>query len=255
VDSLRFDDVGGGPVVVLIHGHPFDRRMWKPQLRSLSNEFRVIAPDLPGYGESPGRGSKLLMGELADSVIELLDRIDVARFTVVGLSMGGLVGMEIALAAPDRVAGLVLAASTAAPPTPADATARLALADAIERDGMLDVALDMAGKLFGPRARRNPDIVEPVLSMMLRASPAGAAAALRGRAERPDYTELLRGLRVPSMVIAGTEDPYADEAIVEQLIYALPDPSVVRLQGVGHMPNLEDPDGFDRAVRSFAGQA
>jgi pimeloyl-ACP methyl ester carboxylesterase len=150
------------------------------------------------------------------------------------------------------VAGVALVATTAAPATDAEAAERRALADRIERDGVLDLALDMAGKLFGPAARRDPDLVEPIVSVMLRTPPAGAAAALRGRAERPDYSTLLRELRVPSLVIAGDRDAYADEAVVAQLVGALPAPEVVRLPGIGHLPNLEAQVAFDAAVRAFA---
>jgi pimeloyl-ACP methyl ester carboxylesterase len=160
--------------------------------------------------------------------------------------------MELGLRAPDRVDGVVLAATTAAPVTPMEAAERRRTADRLERDGMLDLALEMAAKLFGPAARTNPDIVEPVLSMMLRTSPRGAAAALRGRAERPDYRALLPGLRVPALVVAGDHDAYADEAVVAELVAALPDPDVVRLPGTGHLPNLEAPVDFNRAVQNFA---
>lgn len=252
VVTLAHEDRGRGPAVVLIHGHPFDRRMWVPQLASLADGLRVIAPDLPGYGGSPPLGTTTTMGELAGAVAELLDELRVQRAVVVGLSMGGLVAMELGLGHPERVAGLVLAATTAAPATPEDARARRATAAQLESDGMLDHALDMAGRLFGARARRDPDIVEPVLHMMLRAQPAGAAAALRGRAERPDYSQLLRGLAVPALVIAGEEDAFASDEVVRQLVDALPDPEVLRLPGVGHMPNLEAPGAFDDAVRTFA---
>jgi len=251
-DLLGHDEAGEGPALVLLHGHPFDRRMWAPQLRSLSTDFRVLAPDLPGYGASPPRGRTVSMGELAEAVVRFADALDVPRAIVVGLSMGGLVAMELALRAPDRVDGVVLAATTAAPVTPTEATQRRETADRLERDGMLDLALEMAAKLFGPAARRNPGIVAPVLSMMLHAPPAGAAAALRGRAERPDYRALLPGLGVPSLVVAGDHDGYADEAVVAELVAALPDPDVVRLPGSGHLPNLEAPADFDAAVRGFA---
>jgi 3-oxoadipate enol-lactonase len=203
--------------------------MWAPQVRSLSADFRVLAPDLPGYGGSPPAGRKVTMGELGEAIGRFMDALDVPRAVIVGLSMGGLVAMELGLRAPDRVDGIVLAATTAAPVTPAEAAERRAVADRLERDGMLDVALEMGAKLFGPAARRDPDIVEPVLSMMLHAPPAGAAAALRGRAERPDY-----------------------RAVVAELVAALPGPDVVRLPGVGHLPNLEAQAAFDAAVRRFA---
>jgi 3-oxoadipate enol-lactonase len=251
-ELLAPEDAGQGPALVLVHGHPFDRRMWAPQLRSLSHQFRVLAPDLPGYGGSPPLGDTVTMRALAEEVSRFIDAVGVPRAVVVGLSMGGLVAMELALARPDQVDGVVLAATTAAPVTSAEAEQRRTTAAQVERDGMLDLALEMAGRLFGPAARANPDIVEPVLSMMLRTPPAGAAAALRGRAERPDYRALLPGLQVPAMVIAGDHDGYADETVVAELIAALPEPDVVRLPGSGHLPNLENPAGFDAALRGFA---
>lgn len=250
--SLAHDDRGSGPALVLVHGHPFSRRMWAPQLDSLSDAFRVIAPDLPGYGESPPRGSIVTMRELADAVVELLDALDVEHATVAGLSMGGLVAMELGLGSPDRVDGLVLAATTAAPITKEEAEMRRRTADQIEANGILDHTLEMAGRLFGPAARRDPELVGPVLTMMLRTSPSGAAAALRGRTERPAYDRLLGDLRVPALVIAGDHDAYSTEAITNQLVASLPAPEVLRLAGIGHLPNLEAQEAFDAAVRAFA---
>jgi pimeloyl-ACP methyl ester carboxylesterase len=252
---LAHDDRGAGPAIVLVHGHPFNRRMWGPQLASLSDRFRVIAPDLPGYGASPSYGSHVTMRELAAAVLELLDTLAVDHATVVGLSMGGLVAMELALAHPERVDGLVLAATTAAPTDPEETRTRRAVAADIEEHGMLTTTLDMASRLFGPTARSNPTLVLEVLTMMLTTRPAGAAAALRGRAERPDYTTLLPELRVPALVIAGDQDPYAPEPVVRQLVAALPDPDVVRLRGAGHLPNLEAPERFDAALRAFVARS
>jgi 3-oxoadipate enol-lactonase len=253
--SLAHDEAGTGPAVVFIHGHPFNRTMWRPQITALSAQFRILAPDLPGYGDSPGRGPKVTMRQFAQSIVELLDETDVSEAAVVGLSMGGLIAMELGLNWPERIRAVVLAATTAAPVTEAEAEQRRRTAEQIERDGILDVALDMASKLFGPRARRDPDVVEPVVSMMLHSPPEGAAAALRGRAERPDYSKLLAHLSVPALVIAGDHDPYADEAIVAQLVGALPEPEVVRMPGVGHMPNLEETGAFNEAVSDFVARA
>jgi pimeloyl-ACP methyl ester carboxylesterase len=248
---LAYDEGGTGPAVVLIHGHPFSRRMWAGQLDSLSDAFRVVAPDLPGYGDSPARGATITPRGLADAVVELMDAIGVDRAVVVGLSLGGLVAMELGLGHPDRVSGVVLTATTAAPLTPEEAEMRRSTAALLERDGMLDHALEMAGRLFGPAARRDPELVLPILETMLRTSPAGAAAALRGRAERPPYHELLPSLRVPALVLAGDADFFSTAEITAQLVAALPGPEVVILPGIGHMPNLEAPDRFDAAVRAF----
>jgi 3-oxoadipate enol-lactonase len=252
--TLAHDDRGRGQPVVLIHGHPFDRRMWAPQFEALSRDFRMLAPDLPGYGASPSWPKKIAMSELADAVLTLMDAVEIERATIVGLSMGGLVAMELGLAHPERVSGLVLAATTAAPVTADEAAARRAQADEIEREGMLATALEMAARLFGPDARRNPQLLTAVFTMMVSTPPPGAAAALRGRAERPDYSSLLRDLRVPSLVIVGDHDSWAPDAVTEQLLASLPDAELERFPGAGHLPNLEDPDGFNTALRAFVGR-
>jgi len=246
-----FGDRGGGDVVVFVHGHPFDRAMWDPQLDDLSARFRCIALDLPGYGESRGSAGKISMSDLAGAVIGAADALGVSRFAVVGLSMGGLVAMELGLGWPERVSGLVLAATTAAPVTPEEVATRLRTAELLEREGMLPVALEMCGKLLGPDARRDPGLVTFVFSMMMRQPPDGAAAALRGRAERPDYASLLGELTVPTLVVAGEHDEYSPREVIDHLVASLPDPKVEWIAGAGHLPNLEAPERFNALVTDF----
>jgi 3-oxoadipate enol-lactonase len=249
---LAHDDRGVGPAIVFLHGHPFSRAMWGTQLDALSDEFRVVAPDLPGYGASPAVPGTLPMGAIADAVVELLVGLEIERSTVVGLSMGGLVAMELGLRYAERVDGVVLAATTAAPLTDEEVRRRRASADEIEANGMLGHTVEMLPRLFGPAASRDPSITVPIVTTMLETDPAGPAAALRGRAERPDYERLLRELRPPALVIAGDHDAYSTQEVTKQLVAALPRPDVLLLPGVGHFPNLEAPAQFDAAVRAFA---
>ena len=250
--TLAHEDRGNGPAIVFLHGHPFSRAMWASQLETLSDEFRVVAPDLPGYGESGTVDQIMSMRRFAETVVELLDDLEIARATVVGLSMGGLVAMELGLGYPERVAGLVLAATTAAPPTEEDVERRRRAAAEIDAHGMLGHTADMLPRLFGPAASRDPGLTVPIVETMLRTNPLGAAAALRGRAERPDYERLLGDLGPPALVVAGDRDAYSTKEVTDQLVAALPAPEVLILPGVGHFPNLEAPEAFDEAVRAFA---
>src|SRR5690348_8888946 len=115
--QLAFDDIGAGPCVVLIHGHPFDRSLWQPQVGVLATRFRVVAPDLRGFGASPVTPHLVTLREYAEDVEELLAGLGVARAAVVGLSMGGLVAMDLATAHPERWWAIGLVTTTAQPVT------------------------------------------------------------------------------------------------------------------------------------------
>jgi pimeloyl-ACP methyl ester carboxylesterase len=246
--------------VVLVHGHPFNRSMWAPQLATLAGTYRVIAPDLRGYGGSPVTPGTVPMGQLAADVARLLDNLHVSRAAVIGLSMGGLVAMELARADPARWWALGLLATTAEPVTEAERADRLARAAQAERDGIGPLARDMAARLFGPEV--DPATSDRVMAMMLATDPRGAAAALRGRAARPDYRPALRELDLPALVLTGDHDGYSTAEITDRLAGALRQPHRVTLPGLGHLPNLEDPARFnaelttflDRAARPEAGQ-
>jgi 3-oxoadipate enol-lactonase len=247
--DLAHHDVGEGPVVVLIHGHPFNRGMWAPQLAALPDRFRVIAPDLRGYGESPVTPGTVTMAQLAADVSHLLDRKGITTAALAGLSMGGLVVMELAAAQPERWWAFGFIATTAQRVTEEEAQARLASAQTMEKQGMRPVAEQMSARLFGPEP--GEELTARIMAMMLATSPAGAAAAVRGRAERPDYHPVLKSLRAPALVCVGDRDSYSTAQVTSELAGCLPDPEVVILEGVGHLPNLERPAGFNEHLLSF----
>lgn len=218
--ALAFDAAGRGPAVVLIHGHPFDRSMWAPQRSALvAAGFRVILPDLRGYGASPATPGVVRMDELAADILALLDRLDVHTVAAIGLSMGGLVAMELATGT-DRLWALGLVATTAQPIIAAERSRRHQLADAAERNGMAPLVEAMRDELFGPDA--SPDVVEAVEKMMTKNNPIGAAAALRGRVERPDYRPLLKTLTVPAFVCVGSSDRFSTAEVTNELLACLP---------------------------------
>jgi len=249
VVDLAYDDAGEGPVVVLIHGHPFNRSMWAPQLGALSRHFRVIAPDLRGYGDSTVTSGTVTMAQLAADVRHLLDSRGVETAALVGLSMGGLVLMELATAQPQRWWALGFVATTAQPVTEAEKADRLAKARTAEEQGMRPLAQDMAARLYGP----DPDkaLTDQIMAMMLATNPLGAAAALRGRAERPDYRSLLASLDTSSFVCVGDHDTFSTAAVTDELLGCLREPDVVVLSGVGHLPNLERPGDFNEHLPGF----
>jgi len=247
--DLAFDDAGNGPAIVLIHGHPFNRSMWAPQVAALRDRYRVIVPDLRGYGQSPVTPGLVTMAELAADIRGLLDRLGVESAALAGLSMGGLVMMELAAAEPGRWWALSFIATTAQPPSPRDVAARMEMAKTAEEQGMDPIAEIMGPRLFGP----NPDeaLTAQITDMMLATNPLGAAAALRGRAHRPDYRPILRSLRTSSLVCTGDHDGYSTAEVTSELVGCLRDPEVVLLKDIGHLPNLEQADAFNDHLLAF----
>ncbi len=192
--TVGYDDAGGGdgPPLLLVHGHPFDRTMWRPQTDGAFGGRRVIAPDLRGYGRStvvPGRTG---LDVFARDLAALLDALGVGPAVLCGLSMGGQIVLEFHRLFAERVAGLVLADTFAQGESEQGVKERYARADALERDGMAGYAHDVLDSMVAPATvAALPEVADHVRAMMLAAPPQGAAAALRGRAERPDYTGML----------------------------------------------------------------
>ncbi|WP_221348444.1 alpha/beta fold hydrolase [Streptomyces beigongshangae] len=234
------------PPLVLIHGHPFDRTMWAPQVAAFSPDRRVVTPDLRGYGASPVVPGTTPFAVLVEDVAALLDDLRIPEFVLGGLSMGGQIAMEFHRLFPGRVRGLLLADTSPAAETPAGRKSRNATADRLLREGMAGYAEEVLYGMVAPYAR--PEVAAHVHRMMTGTPPEGAAAALRGRAERPDYRELLTRVGVPTLVVVGEDDGFTPVAEAQAMHEALPDSVLRVVRGAAHLPNLERPADFNEAV-------
>lgn len=254
---LAYDSTGSSEdVLLLIHGHPFNRSMWEPQTGALQNAgWRVVAPDLRGYGDSAVVPGITTLSAFADDLVGLMDGLGIKRVVVGGLSMGGQVAMQFSQSYPERVRGLLLAATFPRAETAAGKEERLRTADRIVNEGMRSYAHELLQKLMAAESiRSHPATAIAVLKMMLDTNPLGAAAALRGRAERPDYESTLAGVEVPAVVVVGSEDAYTTRHDAHRMQTLLPLGELVWLEGIGHMPNLEAVEPFNEAVIALLGR-
>jgi pimeloyl-ACP methyl ester carboxylesterase len=251
--EVGYDDAGSGDALVLVHGHPFNRSMWRPQVERFAGAgWRVIVPDLRGYGESTVVAGMTTLDVFARDIAGLLDHLGVERCVLGGLSMGGQIVMDFYRQFPDRVRALVLADTFAAGETEAGRKRRNDIADRLLREGMGAYADEELPKMVAPyNIEARPAVAAHVLGMMRDTSPEGAAAALRGRAERPDYVELLTKVSVPALVAVGRDDTYTPVADAELMHDRIPDATLVVIEGAAHMPNLERPAEFDAALGRF----
>lgn len=256
--TLGYDDVGHGTPVVLLHGHPFDRTLWRPQAHRLAEEgFRVVVPDLRGYGTSrvpdtPDSAPVTPFERYAEDLTTLLDRVGITTFVLGGLSMGGQLAMECYRHLGDRIEALLLAATSARADTAEQRKTRLTTAERLTREGMATLPDELLPRMLSAESIRTlPATAKHVLRMMRATPPEGAAAALRGRADRQDYVALLGHITVPTLVVVGTEDTYTPVAEAELIHERVPDSQLVVLDGVGHLPNLEREVEFDDHLVKF----
>jgi pimeloyl-ACP methyl ester carboxylesterase len=251
---LTFNDDGPGPVVVLLHGFPFDRTMWSDQRSTVGSIYRLITPDLRGFGETPSPDGIYTIEGMADDVMELLGALQLDRPLVIGgLSMGGYVALSIAVRYPDRVKGLILLNSRAASDSPEAAQNRQTLANQIEASGDPTSFLDaMVPRLFAQTTMDNhPELVQKWRSRMSKIPTRSIVSTLRGLATRPDRTDDLARISCPTLVIAGSDDQIVplDESI--RMAEAVPDGRLVIIADSGHLAPLENPDGTNAALLEF----
>jgi pimeloyl-ACP methyl ester carboxylesterase len=252
--EISYVDIGEGPAVVLIHGHPFDATMWNPQVELLSKSYRVIVPELRGYGRTtkPPKVRETRFDLFASDILSLLDTLYVDTFVLGGLSMGGQVVLEIFRQAKHRVHALILADTFAGLDREDVRELRFVTADRIEREGMNAYAEEILLKMITPEnAKSSPQLAAHVNEMMRATSPAGAAAALRGRANRFDYIPLLDLISVPTLVVVGRHDSYTPVSVAQQLHERIRHSSLRIIEDAGHMPNLERPKQFNEILVHF----
>ena len=227
--------------------------MWRETVASLGSGRRVLTPEFSGFGGAAPRGDEPSLDRFAEEVFALLDREGLRSVVLGGLSMGGYVAMTCLRQQPERVRALVLADTKASADPPEGSQKRLTMADRLERDATTDALVEgVLPALVGSTTRASrPDVMAQVTDAVRAASPQGAAWAQRAMAARPDSFGDLRAFPGPALVVRGDEDELSTAADVDAMVTALPDGRLVTLSGSGHLPAVEVPDEFARALREF----
>lgn len=250
--QLAYTDVGAGPAVVLIHGYPFNRSLWTEQAEALHARYRVVIPDLRGFGESDSAGNLATMGRMADDVAALMDQLEIEQAVIGGLSMGGYVALAFARQYPARVRALVLADTRAQADTEEGKQTRAQQAEKALSEGMAGIADAMLPKLLTPdTVSKRPELVKRVRDMMLKTKPEGAAAALMGMAQRDDQSEFISSIEVPTLIAVGREDAITPVADSEAMHAKIAESRLVVIENAGHVSNLEQTEQFNDALHKF----
>ena len=254
--SLYYEEAGSGPPLLLIHGFPLSGGIWNRQLAGLAGTFRVIAPDLRGFGRSTPADLPYSMDLYADDTILLMDHLGIAAAAVCGMSMGGYVLLNLLERYPDRVNTACFMVTKAGADDAEGRTRRTALAEEILKSGSKAAAEAFSRILFAPgSAAKNPEMVMQIHGMMLEASPEGLVSGLLAMRDRPDYSQRLGEFKVRSLVIGAAEDMAIPGEESKKLAAGLHDAMLCMIPEAGHMVMLEQPEAVNRAIAEFLAPA
>ncbi|HEY6214362.1 MAG TPA: alpha/beta fold hydrolase [Vicinamibacterales bacterium] len=230
-------------VLVLLHAFPLNARMWEPQFPLAQGGWRILAPEM---------AQRSSMDDCAGDVIDLLDSLHVDQAVIGGCSMGGYLAFTVLRLAERYVRGLILADTRAAADTPDAVEGRKKMLQLLGDKGTTAVVDEMVPKLLGDTTKRTrPDVVARVRSLGLANAPESVAGMIRALMTRQDSTPLLPKIRVPTLIVVGSEDVITPPPMSEQMHKAIAGSQLAVLPDVGHLSSLEDPASFNDTVAKF----
>jgi 3-oxoadipate enol-lactonase len=251
---LPRDEVGSGDPLVLLHAGIADRRMWSEHLEPFANAgYRVVAMDLPGYGDA-----RIESGPHSpwEDVIDTLDELEISSAALVGNSFGGAVALRVATVAPDRGSALVLVSAPSPAMRPsAELEAAWTEEETALENGDVDAAVDSVVRAWTlPDA--SSELRQLIADMQRRAFDLQEDATSFTEADDPieEHPERLANLQAPALCLAGEYDRGEFQQSAQELAQALPHARFGLIPGAGHLAPLETPVAFRRLVVEFLGE-
>jgi 3-oxoadipate enol-lactonase len=251
--NYQLEGPAAGPVVTLSHSLATNLSMWDPQVRALASRYRVVRYDTRGHGGTDAPAGPYALEQLAEDARALLRALGIARTHFIGLSMGGFIGQLLALTHPEMLQSLVLCDTTSRVPPEAgpmwDERIRVA-----QTQGMEPHVEPTIGRWFtAPFREGRADVVNPVRAIIRGTHPQGYIGCCHAIAAL-DLTDRLGGIRIPTLVIVGEDDPATPVAASRMIHERIQGSELVILKSASHLSNLEQAEAFNRAITTFLGK-
>ena len=235
----RVEGQPGAPVLVLSHAMGTSMDLWEPQMPRLLHNFRVVRYDHRGHGRSPIPPGPYQLRDLGRDLLTLLDRLELARVSFCGISLGGMVGLWFAAHEPARLDRLVICCAAPRMLHPEDYAAR---AETVRRDGMASVADAVLARWFTSNFMSSqPDTVESIRRLLVSTPPEGYAATCEALAEM-DQGEDLPRIMAPTLVIAAEKDQSTPPEQSQEMAKRIPHARLAIIPAASHLASIEQPE-------------
>lgn len=251
--DLSYDDVGEGLVpIVFLHGFPFDKTMWREQMDYLKATRRVIACDIRGFGKSTDEESHLSIDLFANDLILFIDKLELEKVIICGLSMGGFIALNAMIRFPSRFEALMLCDTQCIADSYEVKVKRYETIEEIKEYGVSNFNEGFIKKVFHEDSITNkPELVEQLRTVVFSNSQHIICQGLLALAERSESCSFLDEITIPTLIICGREDivtPLEESKYMNKNISG----SVLHvINNAGHVSNLEEPAKFNKLLRDF----
>ncbi|HUN66967.1 MAG TPA: alpha/beta fold hydrolase [Bacteroidota bacterium] len=241
-----------GIPVVLVHGFPFDQRMWDPQVEALCGKYYTVTYDVRGHGKSETGDGQYNVELFVDDLIALLDHLKISRAVLVGLSMGGYIALRTAERNPERVRALVLCDTRSEADGNEGKIRRAAQANLVRSEGLAAFLEPfLQGVFYKGTYSSNPELVSTIRSTIERTSPRSITGTLIALAGRTDTTPALYSIRVPTLILVGKNDTLTPVSASTAMKEKIPGAKMHIIPKAGHLSNLENPQEFNERLLDF----
>lgn len=248
--EMSFNDEGKGDPILLIHGFAGSKHYWDKIIPDLANEYRVIALDLPGHGESGMGKNRNSIEDMASTIKEFLDQLGLDRVTLFGHSLGGYITLSFAELYPRYLKGFSLVHSTANPDSEEAKEARENNAKKIQEEGTGPFIEGLSRKLFSPENTEvNAKELEETVKIGMMARVEGLVSALMAMKDRPERNKVLEETELPVLLIAGEQD----QIIPPEKTFTVSRQNIEKkvIQNAGHMSMYEQPEELAKVMKDF----
>ena len=251
--AVSYNDVGEGSIpVIFLHGFPFDKWMWKGQLDNLKLLNRAIAYDIRGFGKSTDEITPLSIDLFSEDLLSFMDKLNIEKAIVCGLSMGGYIALDAIKRFPERFEALILCDTQCIADSAEVKENRYKTIEQIKLDGATDFNEKFIKNVFHPDSFNNKtELVENLKSIVFGNSGEIIIAGLTALAERSETCYSLEAIRIPTLIICGREDKVTPLVQSEFMQGHIEGSSLKIVDNAGHVSNLEQPDEFNKHVQDF----
>lgn len=251
--NIAYQDSGNESTpIIFLHGFPFDKSAWNPQLEAIGSNYRMINYDLRGFGNSEADAEAFSMDLFADDLVHFMDALDISSAIVCGLSMGGYIILNAIDRYPERFKALILCDTQCIADTPEGAEKRFKTIDSINSNGLTEFTEGFLKNIFYEETfNRKPEIVDQIRNIILSTKVSTVTSTLKALAGRRETCSILNKIKIPTLIICGKEDKITPPDRAQFLHENIKDSELHIIDNAGHLSNMEEDRIFSERVLNF----